>query len=179
MDTSEQPVEKLHSLILPYVGPIGNTIIKTLDISLKRILHDNVKTRATYTGHIYGSHIRPHIRVQNLVQSSRLKIKWKINTNMILFITLSVQNQLVTRSADHCGTDKQLHLLTYALFPWWNPPWHGEGAYLTKRLHPMHQNGELVGTMLLRSSRTNRSSQVLCQGLDLILKSVVTLAFHS
>ena len=55
LDTSEQPAEKLHSLILPYVGPIGNTIIKTLNISLKRILHDNVKTRATYTGPKLGT----------------------------------------------------------------------------------------------------------------------------
>ena len=33
-----------------------------------------------------------------------------------------------------------------------------EGAYLTKRLHPVHQQEQLVEAMLLRSSRTNRSS---------------------
>ena len=43
----------------------------------------------------------------------------------------------------------------------------------------MHQQEELVGAMLLQSSRTNGFSQVLCQGLDLLLKSVVTLVFHT
>ena len=49
-DTSEQPVEKMYSLILPYAGIKGNSIIKTMNNSLKRILPDNVKTRVTYTG---------------------------------------------------------------------------------------------------------------------------------
>ena len=39
-----------------------------------------------------------------------------------------------------------------------NPPSHGEEAYLTKRFQPVHQQEELVGVMLLRSNRTNRSS---------------------
>ena len=43
----------------------------------------------------------------------------------------------------------------------------------------MHQQEELVGAMLLCSSRTNRSSYVFCQGLDSILKFVVPLAFRS
>ena len=76
-DTSQQFVEKMYSLILPYAGPKGNTIIKTMNNSLKRILLDIVKTRATYTG-------------QKLVQSTRLKIEQKINTNTILFIIVNV-----------------------------------------------------------------------------------------
>ena len=83
-DTSEEPVEKLHSLILTYAGPKGNAIIKTMNINLKRILHVYVKTRATYTG-------------QKLVTKSRFTTQRKINTNMIFFITLHVQNQLVRR----------------------------------------------------------------------------------
>ena len=67
----------MYSLILPYAGPKGNTIIKTMNNSLKRILPDIVKTRATYTG-------------QKLVQSTRLKIEQKINTNTILFIIVNV-----------------------------------------------------------------------------------------
>ena len=50
-DTLEQSTEKMYSLILPYAGPKGNTIIfKTMNNSLKRILPDNVKTRVIYTG---------------------------------------------------------------------------------------------------------------------------------
>ena len=43
----------------------------------------------------------------------------------------------------------------------------------------MNQLEELVGAMLLRLSRTNGSSSVLCQGPDSILKFVVALTFHS
>ena len=35
-DTSEQPVDKLHSLILSIAGPKAGTIIKTMNNSLKK-----------------------------------------------------------------------------------------------------------------------------------------------
>ena len=47
--------------------------------------------------------------------------------------------------------------------PRWNPPRRGDGAYLTKRFQSVHQQKELVGAMLLRLSRTNGSSSILCQ----------------
>ena len=50
--------------------------------------------------------------------------------------------------------------------PRWNPPWRGEGGYLTKRFRPVRQQGEPFGAMQLRSSRTNRSSLCWCQGLN-------------
>ena len=84
-DTLEQPVEKMHSLILPYAGPKSNTIIKTMNNSLKRILPDNVKTRVTYTGQKLGT------KFQNKDKNKR------INTNTILFVTINVQNQLVMK----------------------------------------------------------------------------------
>ena len=39
----------MYSLILPYARPKGNSIMKTMNKSLERILPDNVKTRVTYT----------------------------------------------------------------------------------------------------------------------------------
>ena len=45
----------MHSLTLPYTGLKGNTIIKTMNNSLKRFLPDNVKTRVTYTGKKLGT----------------------------------------------------------------------------------------------------------------------------
>ena len=50
-DTSEQLVEKMHSLILPYAGPF----IKTMSNSLKHFLLDIVKTRVTYVGQKLGT----------------------------------------------------------------------------------------------------------------------------
>ena len=50
-------------------------------------------------------------------------------------------------------------LVTYAKSPpRLSSPWHGEGAYLTYRFQAVHQQEELVRAMLLRSSKTNRSS---------------------
>ena len=74
LDTSEQPIKKLYSLILQYAVRKSNTIIKTMDNSLKRILLDNVKTRVANTG-------------QKLAKKCQIKNKTIDNTNMILFIT--------------------------------------------------------------------------------------------
>ena len=49
-------------------------------------------------------------------------------------------------------------LIYVDIIPLWNPPWHVEGAYLTKKFKPLYQQEVIVGMMLLRSSRTNRSS---------------------
>lgn len=60
--------------------------------------------------------------------------------------------------------------------PRWKPPWCGEGAYLTKRFQPVHQQGKLARANLLRLGRISGSSLVLCQEQDSVLKFVVTLA---
>ena len=57
--------------------------------------------------------------------------------------------------------------------------YHDGSAYSTKRFQPVEQQEELVGAMLLRLSRTNGFSYILCQGLDSILRFVVNLAFLS
>ena len=56
--------------------------------------------------------------------------------------------------------------ITLNLPPWCNPPWYGEGAYLTKRFRLDRQQEELVGTTQPRSSRTNWSSLCKCQEPD-------------
>ena len=64
---TEQPnlqEQRVHSLLLPFAGSKGITIVKNLNKKLKSILPNNVKTRITFTG-------------QKL--SSRFQIKDKIN----------------------------------------------------------------------------------------------------
>ena len=85
----------MYSLILPYAGTKGNTIMKTMDNSLKRILPSNVKTRVPYTG-------------QKLGTSSRLKIKQKTNTKCPESICNvdylgETGRRIIERSADPCG----------------------------------------------------------------------------
>ena len=92
-DTSEQPDEKMHFLILPYAGPKGNTIIKTMSNSLKGFLLDNVKTRVTYT-------------VQKLGAKFQIKDKTKFNTSTVLLTcnedySGETGKGSIERSADH------------------------------------------------------------------------------
>ena len=92
---------------MPYAGPKGNTIMKTMDNSLKRILPSNVKRRVLYTG-------------QKLGTSSRLKIKRKTNTKCPESICNEdylgkTGRRIIERSTDHCGKYKQWHLLRHAL----------------------------------------------------------------
>ena len=55
---------------------------------------------------------------------------------------------------------------TWSLPPRWNTSWGSQEACPTKRFHPVHQQGELVGEMLLSSSKTNGSPLCLWQGLN-------------
>ena len=45
--------DKLHSLI-PYAGPKGKNIIKSMNNNIQRILPNNVKTRITHTSRKLG-----------------------------------------------------------------------------------------------------------------------------
>ena len=45
----------MNSLSLPNDGPIANAIMKTINNSLKRFLHNNVKTRVIYTSQKLGT----------------------------------------------------------------------------------------------------------------------------
>ena len=72
----------MNSLSLPIDGPIANAIMKTINNSLKRFLHNNVKTRVIYTS-------------QKLGTKFQVKNKTKDQPSTILFIIVNVQNQLV------------------------------------------------------------------------------------
>ena len=73
---------------------------------------------------------------------------------------------------------KSLHLMSEkytARTPFMKPTLMEWGG-LTKRFQPVHQQKELIRAMLLCLSRTNKSFYVLCQGLDSILKLIVTFS---
>ena len=105
----------MYSLILQYAGPKGSTIIKIMNNSLKRILLDNVKTRVTYTGQKLG------IKFQN-----EDKTKDQHKHDLVYYSKCpeptcnedylgETGRRIIERSADHCGKDKQSHLLRHAL----------------------------------------------------------------
>ena len=86
-------------------------------------------------------------------------MKWRGNVRFHVVSTWNTRGVFV-------GIMLLLNLFSKTFKPRWNPPWRGEGGYLTKRFRPVCQQGELFGAVQLRSSRTNRSSLCWCQGVN-------------
>ena len=98
-----------------YTGPKANTIIKTMNNSLKRFLPDNVKTRVTYASKKLGTKIQ-----------IKYKTKDQHKDDLVYYIKCpeptcnedylgATGRRIVERSADHWRKDKQSHLLRHAL----------------------------------------------------------------
>ena len=114
-DTSQQFVEKMYSLILPYAGPKGNPIIKTMDNSLKRILPDIVRTRATYTGQKLSTKFQIKDRTKDQHKYDLVYYRKCLEPTCSEDYLGETGRRITERSADHCGKDKQSHLLRHAL----------------------------------------------------------------
>ena len=98
-----------------YTGPKANTIMKTMNNSLKRFLPDNVKTRVTYASKKLGTKIQ-----------IKYKTKDQHKHDLVYYIKCpeptcnedylgATGRRIVERSADHWRKDKQSHLLRHAL----------------------------------------------------------------
>ena len=46
---------KIHSLMLLFAGPKGNTMLKSMNRCIKRLVPNDVNIRITYTGHKLNS----------------------------------------------------------------------------------------------------------------------------
>ena len=105
----------MHSLILPDAAPKGNTIIKTMNNSLNRFLPDNVKTRVTYTGQKLDTKFQINDKTKDQ-RKHDLVYYSKCPERTCHEDYLGETGRRITgKSADHCGKDKQLHLLRHAL----------------------------------------------------------------
>ena len=114
-DTSEQPVEKMYSLILPYAGPKGYSIIKTMNNSLKRISPDNVKTRVTFTGQKLSTKLQINDKTKDQHKHDLVYYSNCPEPTCNEDYLGETGRRIIERSADHCGIDKQSHLLRHAL----------------------------------------------------------------
>ena len=114
LDILEANDDKLHSLVLPYAAPKGNTIIKSMNNNIQRSLSNNVKTTITYTGTILGT----KFQIKDLTKKStwawfnyykcpepNCKDDYLDETGRII----------IEKTSDHCGKDKRSHLLKHAL----------------------------------------------------------------
>ena len=91
LGTVEANNDNLHSLIVPYAGPKGKNIIKSMNNNIQRILPNNIKTRITHTGRKCPE---PNCDNDYLGETGR---------------------RIIERAAYHCGKDKQSHELKHAL----------------------------------------------------------------
>ena len=94
-------------LILPYAGPKGDSIIKTMKNSLKRVLPDNVKTRVTYSRQKLSTKLQIKDKTKDqhkhgLVYYSKCP-EPTCNENYLG----ETGRRIIERSTDHCGKYKQ------------------------------------------------------------------------
>ena len=105
---------KIHSLMLPFDGGRGSTILKSMNRCIKRIVPNDVKTRITYTGHKLNT---------------RFQIKHKTvqihKHDLVYFVKCPDQScnqdylgetdhRIIERTADHSDKDKHSHLFKHA-----------------------------------------------------------------
>ena len=100
---------------MPYAGPKGNTIIKTINNSLKRILPDNVETRVTYTGQKFDTKFQNKDKTKDQHKHDLVYYSKSPEPTYNEGYLGETGRRIIERSADHCGRDKQSHLLRHAL----------------------------------------------------------------
>ena len=105
----------MHSLILPYTGLKDNTIIKTMNNSLKRFLPDNVKTRVTYTGKKLGTKFQIKDNTSDQHKHDLVYYSKCPEPTCKEDYLGETGRRIIERSGDYCGKDKQSHLLRHAL----------------------------------------------------------------
>ena len=107
--------QRVRSLLLPFPGSKGTTIIKNINKTLKNVLPTNLKTRISYTGQ------KLYTRFQN---QDKINEKHKHD---LIYYTKSPEppctedflgetgRRIIEGVADQAGKDKQSHLLNHAL----------------------------------------------------------------
>ena len=115
LGTLEANNDKLHSLTLPYAGPKGKNIIKSMNNNIQRILSNNAKTRITYTGRKLGTKFQIKDLTKNQHKHDLIyysKCPELICDKDYLGETGRI---IIERAADNCRNVKQSHLLKHAL----------------------------------------------------------------
>ena len=118
VSVTEQPnpqEQKVLSILLPFVGSKGTTIVKNLNKTLKNVVRSNVKTRITYTGQKLNSkfHIKDKIKERHQYDVSYyIKCPEEFCTEDYVGET---GGRIIERVSDHAGKDKESHLFKHAL----------------------------------------------------------------
>ena len=115
LDILEANNDKLHPLILPYTGSKGNNIVKSMNNNIQRILPSNMKTRIRYTGRKLGTKFQIKNLTKNQHEHDLMYYSKCRERNCNEDYLGETGRSIIERTADHCGKDKQSHLLKHAL----------------------------------------------------------------
>ena len=115
LGTLEANNDKLHSLTLPYAGPKGKNIIKSINNNIKRILPNNVKTGITYTGRKLDTKFQIKDLTKNQHQYDLICYSKCPEPNCDKDYLGKTGRRITERAAGRCGKNKQSLLLKHAL----------------------------------------------------------------
>ena len=115
LGTLEANNNKLHSLILPYAGPKDKNVIKSMNNNIQRIRPNNVKTRIIYAGRKRGTKFQIKDLTNNQHEHDLIYYSKCQEPNCDKDYLGETGRKIIERAADHCGKDKQFHLLKHAL----------------------------------------------------------------
>ena len=115
---TEQPSpqeQKVHSLLLLFLGPKCTAIVQNLNKTLKNVLPSNVKTQITYTGQTLNSSFQIKYKT-NEKHKHDLSYYTKCPEASCSEEYLGETGRIIIeRVSDHAGKDKQSHLLKHAV----------------------------------------------------------------
>ena len=97
---------KIHSLVLPFAGAKGNTMLKSMNRRIKRIVPNDVNTWITYTGHKLNTRFQikdktTQIHKHHLVYYVKCQNQSCNHDNLG-----ETGHRTIDRRADHSGKDK-------------------------------------------------------------------------
>ena len=107
--------QKIHSLLLPFPGPKGTTIVKNLNTTLKEVLPSNVKTRITCTGQKLNSRFQIKDKINEKHKHDLIYYTKCPETSFTEEYLGETSRRIIERVADLDGKDKQSHLLKHRL----------------------------------------------------------------
>ena len=105
---------KIHSLMLPFAGAKGNTMLKSMNRCINHVLPNDVNTRITYTGHKLNTRFQikdktAQIHTHDLVYSVKCSDQ-SCNQDYLG----EPGRRIIETTADHSGKDKHSHLFKRA-----------------------------------------------------------------
>ena len=115
LGTFEANYDKLHSLILPYAGPKGKNVIKSMNNNIQQILPNNVKTRITYTARKLCTKFQIKDLTKNQHEHDIIHYSKCLEPHCDKDYLGETGRRIIERTVAHCRKEKQSHLLKHVL----------------------------------------------------------------